>query len=228
MQGNAQTSIGWHRNEGQQWLQLYGQGQIADRWWVLPDASYRWRGGREKSKTLLRLGIGYDIQPKLRLTAGVGYFESFQTDLKVQSEWRPYQEVTYKSPRKKGTLGFRLRVEERFNRYYEEEGASTQHDFQVRIRPRVSYALPVWKKEDSLYSLYFTVADELFINPNKLNYMSTLQNRFMLGPELRMGNELKLNMTYNAQVAGTTMDAEYRYTNVLWLRATYRFDLRKK
>lgn len=211
----------------QQWVQVYTQFVVNEKLSLLADAGMRQtHNGRWPSQRLIRAGIGYRLPHNWQGATGFARF-SFQQDGRTNRlEWRLWQEFSRSHPLGAASLQQRLRAEARF---FEQIPGGTEpgsHSFNMRFRYRLQTSIPItrWgRKQASSPSLMLTVADELFVNTGRQIIHNTLDNnRFIVGPALRLDPGLTLSLLYNHQFGHRPGRNSAESAEICWLTINWR------
>ena len=81
----------------QVWLQYYNQTKLNDNWTLVVDGGYRWRDGfQDASQYIVRAGMGYNLKPDIRISAGFAHLGFYGPENINLMEFRPYQEFLYR------------------------------------------------------------------------------------------------------------------------------------
>src|SRR5690606_6903398 len=154
------------------------------------DTGFRWKDGfAENSQFLIRTSLGYSLNQNLRAGAGVAYFGHYSQDTLNRVEYRPHQELQFKSVYNKIKFSQRLRIEERFFNPLN----NPNNNFNFRFRYSFIVSVPIFKlsknNPDSMFLL--NVGDEIFINAGKERPTQTFdQNRFVVSPTFQLNKSL--------------------------------------
>ncbi|WP_162623278.1 DUF2490 domain-containing protein [Confluentibacter sediminis] len=222
---NAQTKKVSHEN--QQWIQYYNETKLNKTWTLLTDASFRWKEAfNENSQFLVRTGLGYSIAPNLRIGGGFTYVGFYSQDTLNKIEYRPHQDLVFKSTYNKIKISQRVRIEERFFNPLN----NPNHSFNFRFRYSFNVSVPIAKLSKSNPDCIFllNIGDEIFINTGKETPTQTFdQNRFIISPTFQLNKRLSISPTFNSQFASTTTARSYKQTNVFWLQVRHNLDLNK-
>jgi hypothetical protein len=211
----------------QQWMQVYTQLALNEKLSLLVDAGMRQtHDGRWPSQRLIRAGIGYRLPDKWQGATGFARF-SFQQDGRTNRlEWRLWQELSRTHPLGPIALQQRLRAEARFFEQLPGGSEAGGHSFNMRFRYRLQTFVPIArlgrKKEESPV-LLLNVADELFLNTGREIIHNTLDNnRFIVGPALRLNPALTLALLYNHQYGHRSRRNTAESAEICWLTVNWR------
>ncbi len=216
----------------QQWLQYYSQIQLSDRWTWLSDAGFRWKGGfEENSQYVIRTGIGYAINPTIRISTGFAHLGFYSSDKVDRVEFRPYQELLVENKFNKVGLNHRYRIEERFFNPVINGQIQPSSSFNFRFRYSVIVSIPLFRlsKGESAKVFLLNIGDEIFINAGKEIVDRVFdQNRLIISPAFKLSEHLTLSLTWNSQFESTSTQAHFVYTNVFWLQVNQKIILKKE
>ena len=213
----------------QQWLQYYNQTKLGKNWVWLTDGGYRWRDGFEEStKYIARTGLGYSINPNMRVSAGLAYLGLYSSGKVSTVELRPYQEFLLKNGLNKIGISNRFRVEKRFFNPVIHEAFPTQNTFNFRFRYAITASIPLSRlsKDDPDKKLLLNIGNEIFINAgNEIVHDVFDQNRFTVSPSVQCSENLTFSLTWNSQFSSTSTPESYDNNNVMWLQVRHTLDL---
>lgn len=221
------TSFGQTKNyqfTNQQWVQYYNQLTLSKRWALLSDGGFRWKYDLgQKSQYIARTGMGYQVNPGIRVTVGFAHLGFYTSGAVSKAEYRPYQELLIKENHKKIRMEHRFRVEERFFRVIG-LGTST-FNFRFRYRLLLSTpVLPLFVSSGNKVKLKF--GDEIFINAGKdVVYNIFDQNRILIGPIVPLNKNLSVSVIYTYQFAAKNVPKKYEQDQVIWLGVKQTIDL---
>lgn len=211
----------------QLWLQYYSQIALTNKWSLLVDGGHRWQDVfQERTQYIIRMAAGYNLNPDMRVAAGVGHFGAYHTSDLSRIELRPYQELVLKNRLNKVSLSHRYRIEERFFYPVLDGEVQTPHSFNFRFRYAITVSIPIvkWPKESGERAILMNVGDEVFINAGKdIGHNIFNQNRVLISPSLKMNEQLTFSFTWNYQFASTSTPEDFAVTNVVWLQVKQRF-----
>ena len=213
-------------HSSQQWIQYYNQARIRDRWYLATDGSFRWKDGA-KFQYIGRMGLNFQVKPKLRVGAGVATAGVYLQDKLSKIEFRPYQEVFGIINDKKILITSRFRLEERF--FKNRLDVPVTHDFNFRFRYQIVFSIPLIRlNDDDSNRLLLIASDEIFINAGKNIYYNVLdRNRVLIGPEWQMSKSLTLGVSYMYQFASRNSAGDYDSDDVIWVKLRHNMDLVK-
>lgn len=214
----------------QQWFQYYGQMKFTKKWSIFPDMSYRWQKHlSQRAQYLLRAGAGYQFSPSTQLVVGMGHVGFFGTHTALrQVEYRPYQDLIVRKKWRHIKIHQRYRVEQRFFTRFAERSSPTQQTFNLRLRYRLAFGLPlltqVQKQAHPQVSLQ--VASEILLNAGaSVVYNVFDQHRVQVGAAIQLSKNWSITLTYSHHFIGLNTPGKFRVDEILWvgLRQTLDF-----
>ena len=143
------------------WFNYFGDHPVGNsRWGVHLEGQWRRTDGFAKwQQLLLRPGVNFQVNPRLMLTAGYGFIDTFQYgEYPVKArfpEHRLWQQAQLRSKTGKVTWTTRLRFENRFLGVME-NGLVRSYRYENRFRALQRVTVPVKGK------VFLTAYDELF------------------------------------------------------------------
>ena len=216
------------------WAGYFNQVRLSEKWGVWSDVHLRTREDffSNLSTFIVRGGIMYHANDRLRFTAGYAYVNHFPAESHPdvsQPEHRPWQQVQWTVNGRKSRLLQGIRLEERFRRKIKDEDELADgYNFNYRVRYNTALTLPLGKEPFARHSLSAVLNNELMVNFGKEivnNYFD--QNRFFVGFAFHVNSHSNLQFGYLnlflQQPAGN------RYRNIHAPRIFYfhNLDLRK-
>jgi len=229
MQSNAQKS-----DAGMEeiWFQYYNYAKIAQKWSLVSDLGYRLKDANftKLSQYFIRSGIGYNLSPSMKIVFGAAYFKTHFHGTDVVTEWRPHQQLN--TSHKFGNLGFgnRIRIEERFLHTNASEGTAFSNTFNFRFRYRFLFDIPLLNlsKSNVERKLSLTLGDEILCSAGKDDFLDfTAQNRFLVGPTLKLNKANKLFVIYNFTSVSKEIPTISEEFNIIWFGYKQTLDFRK-
>jgi Protein of unknown function (DUF2490) len=187
------------------WYNLFLNKKIAEKW--TGNAEYQWRRDNvilDNKQSLLRVGIGYQIQPLVVLRAGYAWVETYaygsipiQSAGKTFTEHRTFQSVIVNDNVSILEIQNRFMLEQRWiGRYSNAELLKEdEYIFINRIRYMLRIQMPIGKKKIEDKTLYAAAYDEIFIQFGK-NVQENIfdQNRLGILLGYRFGKNFRLEM----------------------------------
>jgi hypothetical protein len=193
-------------------------------------------------QSLLRLGLNYQIHPKVQLRAGYAWIETFPYgDIPINSmgraftEHRTFQMISIAEKISIVELTHRFMLEQRWVGRYSAAHLATEDEFPFlnRIRYMVRFQIPLKGTDIVDRTPYLAVYDELFIGFGQ-NVPENIfdQNRFgmMLGYRFRPAFRLEAGYLHQTLQLGREIDNRNVFQNNhgLIVNAQFNFDLSKK
>lgn len=163
------NSIGWYN--------YFGTFKLTEKWGIHSDYQFRrneWISSWQQS--LLRVGINYELTPKLQLRAGYGWIETFPYGTytlnglgKDFTEHRLFQAVTHQDRVGKFGLSHRFMLEQRWVGSYTDAALSREDNYPLlhRIRYMFRFQRPLKGDEIKSKTPYLAVYNEVFIGFGK-------------------------------------------------------------
>lgn len=148
----------------------------------------------------------------------------------VRQEFRPHQEILYKSIVGKVTLNQRIRIEERFFKHKLFPTPSPDLNFNFRFRYQFIVGIPVAKLSENFpdRKLLLNLGNEIFFNAGKQVTTQIFDlNRMLISPSLQWSKALSISLTWNSQFASTPTPGKYIHSNVTWLQVRHNLDFKK-
>lgn len=211
----------------QQWIQSYHEAKLNHRWIALLDGGFRWRGGfTNPSSYIVRGGIGYSILPNLRVATGFAHLGFYSQEKVILQEFRPYQEIQYKSQLGKINLNQRIRIEERLFKDKSIQTPRSELDFNFRFRYSIMFGIPIFQLSSKTLDrkIILNLGNEIFINAGKQAAQVFDQNRFIISPTIQWNKSLSVSLTWNSQFASTPIANTFVYSDVVWFQIRHNLD----
>jgi hypothetical protein len=193
------------------WGCYFGDHKITDKWGI--HTEYQWRRndfGLTWQQSLARVGVNYQLHPRVMLTMGYGLIHTFSYgDLPISRlnnagmeqifpEHRIYQDVLVTDKIGKVEVSHRFRLEQRYmGLFYDSENNRMAGKWKLfnRFRYRIRLAYPITEK------WYAHGYDELFIGFGKdVGYNIFDQNRINLGLGYKFNKQGKIEAGYFSQI----------------------------
>jgi hypothetical protein len=189
-------------------------------------------------QSLLRLGVNYQINPKLQLRLGYGWIETFPYgEIYINSmgkqftEHRLFQAATLTDRIGRVDISHRFMLEQRWLGRYSNATLSEEDEFPFsnRLRYMLRLQAPLFKKEIIDKTLYVAFYDELFIGFGKnVNENVFDQNRIglLLGYRANQnirfeGGYLHQTLQLGREVAGNNV---FQQNNGIIINAIFNFN----
>ena len=200
---------------------------------------YQWRradGFRNWQQSLLRLGLEYEINPKVSVMGGYAWIKTFpygtQPILHEFNEHRMFEQVNLKDKAGRLEVQHRYRIEQRILEQYalNSSGNVVQVDpvFRNRIRYRALVMLPLSRKTMGDQTLFLSINNELFVGFGKGIAKNPIdQNRFITALGWRFNAQMNVQVGYLNQfvIKSNAIDMERNHS--LWISMVYNLDFTK-
>jgi hypothetical protein len=191
----SQETLPRHRHSNAVWFGYFNSVSNGRNWNVNTDIQYRAKErGSTPSQFLVRSGLGYKLNDKVKVTIGVAHFRFYLNPIITRGEWRPWQEVLITDEIRKFTLAHRFRSEQRFHQKVVGGQPVDDYNFNWRFRYRIEGTYTLIKRAERTIGLVF--GNEILVNAGasvKYNYFD--QDRLYVG--LNFGHNKKL--TYQVE-----------------------------
>ncbi|KAB1156272.1 DUF2490 domain-containing protein [Flavobacterium luteum] len=208
-------------------------------------SEYQWR--RDKLTTnwqqsLLRLGINYQLNPKIQLRLGYAWIETFPYgDIPINvfgkdfTEHRSFQMAAITDKISIVELSHRFMLEQRWVGRYTNTSLNTEDDYLYMNRFRYMFRVqvPLRGKAMSDKTPYFAIYDEIFIGFGKnVNENVFDQNRLGLIFGYRFNKALRIEAGYLNQILQLGREEKgrnvFQNNNGIIVNTAFNFDLGKK
>lgn len=232
---NDYNSIGWYN--------YFGTIKLSSKWGVHHEYQFRRDDFISKwQQSLLRLGINYQIHPKIQFRLGYAWIETFPYgDFPINSmgkdftEHRIYQMVTLTDKVSILDFSHRFMLEQRFIGIYTNANLSKEdkYTFLNRLRYLFRIQLPLIGKEVGNKTPYLAFYDEIFIGFGK-NVKENVfdQNRVSLLVGYRFSPVIRLECGYLNQTLQLGREIEnrnvFQYNNGIIVNLYLNLDFSKK
>lgn len=206
----AQETTPRYRHINSVWLGYFNSTTIGKKWNVNTDIQYRTREWLVKpSQFLVRSGVGYKLNDKLRITIGAAHFRFYLTSVATRGEWRPWQELLINDVAGKTKITHRFRAEQRFNQKVVGNKPIDDYSFNWRFRYRIEAIRPLLKNGDRGIALI--LGNEILINAgNNIRYNYFDQDRLYAGFNFDQNKYLTYQIEFmhiwQQQTNGITLD----------------------
>ena len=226
----AQTPQKDVQDQEQVWLAYFNQSRLSKHWGAWLDLHARRVDWLDRWNTMIvRPGITYYVNDHVRITAGyawVGHFPNAET---LRPEHRPWQQVLWTSRSKKLQTQQWVRLEERFNRKFDNGELQEGHDFNFRVRYLLALLVPL--KGDYIQKgvPFLSFNDEVHLNAGKqivYNYFD--QNRLFLGIGYQFTKSLNAQVGYMNLFQQLPQGNRFNNNHVIRLFFFHNLDLRKQ
>ena len=172
------------------------------------------------NQQIFRPQLTYTDSTKIKWSVGYSYLKNFDSDInadpRVRNEHNVWEQVSYKTPLKKGSFSTWLRLEHRFQEDLplQKNRSSRSFDFSSRIRVRFTYETPL-SKIDAKIPVNFVFYDEIFtlMNSSGIPYRFN-QNWTFFGIKVKLNNKITLNTGFQKNTIFKNSDQYLK--NRLW------------
>jgi hypothetical protein len=172
------------------------------------------------NQQIFRPQLTYTDSTKIKWSVGYSYLKNFDSDInadpRVRNEHNVWEQVSYKTPLKKGSFSTWLRLEHRFQEDLplQKNRSSRSFDFSSRIRVRFTYETPL-SKIDSKIPVNFVFYDEIFtlMNSSGIPYKFN-QNWTFFGIKVKLNDKITLNTGFQKNTIFKSTDQYLK--NRLW------------
>lgn len=235
------TRISNHNTIG--WYNYFGTFKLNSKWGI--HTEYQWRRVNtitDWQQSLLRLGVNYQLEPKVQLRVGYAWIETFPYgEIPINgmgkdfTEHRIFEMVTLTDKVSIVDLSHRFMLEQRFVGRYSNANLTNEDEFPLLHRFRYMFRcqLPLKGKEIKDRTPYLAFYDEIFIGFGKnVNENIFDQNRLGILLGYRFNSSVRIEAGYLNQIVqlGREVDNKnvFQYNNGLILNANFNIDLSKK
>ena len=219
----------------QSWFGYVNQARISEHWSTWLDLHLRTKEDfvTDLSTSIVRVGLTYQANERLKLTAGYAFVNFFPADDHPgvsQQEHRPWQQISWNSPGKRSRVLNYIRLEERYRRKIKDaDELADGYNFNYRARYNTMLLLPLSKRPFAPKSLSLNLNNEIQINFGKqivYNYFD--QNRFLAGFAYHTTATSYLQFGYMNLFQQLASGNQYRMTHAARVYYYHNVDLRKK
>lgn len=166
---NTSENIGWYN--------FFGTIKLNDQWGI--HTEYQWRRDNfitDWQQSLLRIGVNYQLNPRVLLRAGYAWIETFPYgEIPINGMGRDFTEhrifEMVQLSHKEGLVDFshRFMLEQRFVGRYTSANVNSEDDFPLlhRMRYMIRLQVPLKGREIKDKTPYAAVYDEVFIGFGK-------------------------------------------------------------
>lgn len=232
---NDNNTIGWYN--------YFGTFKLNEKFSI--HSEYQWRRDNlitDKQQGLLRVGVNYQINPKIQLRLGYAWIETYPYgDYPINgfgkdfTEHRAFQMITITDKISKFDLSHRFMLEQRFVGRYTQPTLTVEDDylFLNRLRYMFKVQMPLKGNEIKDKTAYLAAYNELFIGFGKnVNENVFDQNRIGLLLGYRFDSTLRIEAGYLNQTLqlGREIDQRNVFQNNhgFIINTNFNFDLTKK
>ena len=230
-----------HENIG--WYNYFGTFKLSEKFGL--HTEYQWRRDNyitEWQQSLLRVGVNYQLNPRVLIRAGYAWIETFPYgEIPINglgrdfTEHRSFQMVQLSH--KEGIVDFshRFMLEQRFVGRYSSASVEKEDEFPLlnRMRYMVRLQVPLKGKEVKDKTPYIALYDEIFVGfGENVNANIFDQNRigillgYRFNKNIRIeGGYLNQTVQFGRQINGQNV---FQNNNGLIINANFNIDLTKK
>jgi opacity protein-like surface antigen len=224
------------------WVTYLGNHKLTKKFGL--HTEYQWR--REEwfqnwQQSLMRIGIDYNVNSNLSITAGYGWIVTFpygeQPVLYQFNEHRIWQQLNLKSkielPKKVIEVQHRYRLEQRFLETYHLNSVDApvrgETIFRQRVRYRALFLIPISKNTMEDNTLFLNINNEVFIGFGKGIEKNILdQNRFNIALGWRFTSNFNLQFGYLNQYVLKADGVKIERNHTLLSSLVYNIDITGK
>jgi hypothetical protein len=219
----------------QTWAGYINQTRFSERWGTWLDLHLRTKEDfvNDLSTGVIRGGITYFANDRLRFTAGYAYVHFYPADNHAEvsrPEHRPWQQVMWTMPGKKSRLVNAIRLEQRYRRKVKDaDELADGYVFNHRVRYNTMLTLPLSRRAFAPKTLSVNLNNEMHINFGKqivYNYFD--QNRLFVGFAYHVNAHDFLQVGYMNLFQQLASGNNYRMTHVARIFFYHNIDLRNK
>lgn len=232
---NTNNSIGWYS--------YFGTFKLSNKFGLLTE--YQWRRNdliTSRQQNLLRVGVNYQLNPRVLFRAGYALAETFPYgEIPINglgrdfTEHRIFEMIQLSQKEGKVDISHRFMLEQRFVGRYSSANVTTEDEFPLlnRMRYMVRLQLPLKGNEIKDKTPYLALYDEILIGFGKnVNINVFDQNRigillgYRFNKNLRIeGGYLNQTLQFGRQIGGQNV---FQNNNGIILNTNFNFDLMKK
>ena len=197
---------------------------------------------KDKQQNLLRLGVNYQLDPKMQLRIGYALAETYPYgDIPINgfgkdfTEHRMYEMVTLFDKIKSVELSHRFMLEQRWLGRYSTANLSSEDEFVFMNRLRYLFRAQVPLKGKSIgdQTPYAAVYDEILIGfGNNVNENIFDQNRFGLLLGYKLNSTFRFEAGYFNQILQLGREVNgrnvFQHNNGIIVNTIFNFDLQNK
>lgn len=232
--GFAQKNIS---NQFNAWALYTGTHKISSKVNLMTE--YQWRraeGFKHWQQSLLRLGLEYEINPKVSVMGGYAWIKTFpygsQPVIHEFNENRVFEQLNLKDKIGRFEIQHRYRLEQRFLEQYTKNATNdiVQVDpvFRNRIRYRAMVMVPLSRKEMGDNTLFLNLNNELFVGFGKGITKNPIdQNRFIAALGWRFNAQTNVQVGYLNQFVIKSNATDMERNHSLWISMVYNLDFTK-
>lgn len=232
---NTNNNIGWYN--------YFGTFKVSQKFGI--HSEYQFRRNEtitEWQQSLLRLGVNYQLNPKIQLRLGYAWIETFPYgEIPINgmgkdfTEHRLFQMATITDKVSIVDLSHRLMLEQRWVGRYSNANLKNEDEFPLLHRFRYMFRLqvPLKGKEIKDKTPYLATYDEIFIGFGKnVNENIFDQNRFGILLGYRFNPSIRIEAGYLNQILQLGREVNnrnvFQQNNGIIVNANFNFDLSTK
>lgn len=225
------------------WFNFFGTLKLNSKWGI--HTEYQWRRDNlvtEWKQSLLRLGINYQLNPKLQLRTGYALIETFPYgEIPINgmgkdfTEHRVFEMITLTDKISIVDVSHRFMLEQRWIGRYSNPNLNKEDDFVYlnRLRYMIRFQIPLKGKEIKDKTPYLAIYDEMFVGFGKnVNENIFDQNRLGILIGYRINSDIRIEGGYLNQIVQLGREVNgsnvFQYNNGLIINANVTLDLSKK
>lgn len=232
---NTSNTIGWYN--------YFGTFKISEKFGI--HTEYQWRRDNlitDKQQGLLRIGLNYNLNPRVLIRAGYAWIETYPYgEIPLNGMGRDFTEhrsfQMIQLSHKEGVVDFshRFMLEQRFVGRYSSANLSVEDEFPLLHRMRYMFRLQIPLKGNEIKDKtpYIAVYDEVFVGFGRnVNANVFDQNRlgilvgYRFNKNFRLeGGYLNQTLQYGRQINGKNV---FQNNNGIIINSNFNFDLSKK
>lgn len=211
------------------WFGDFTKARLNDKWSIYLDFGYRRTEWLNKCSQLLgRPGITYHFNKSVSATVGVAYFSHY-TATYIRPEGRGWQQLLFNETYGRIKVNHRLRAEQRFFQKVISSQLVNDYNYNNRFRYQLNIQVALNKKQIEDKTVYFSIADEVFINSGKEirnNYFD--QNRIAVGLGYKLNEGLNILVSYTKIFVQRSKIDVFEDNNVLVINMYHNLDFGRK
>lgn len=232
---NDENTIGWYN--------YFGTFKLTNKWGIATE--YQWRRDNfitDPQQGLLRVGVSYQLQPKVQLRLGYAHIETAAYgDIPINAlgrdftEHRMFQMATLNDNVSRIEISHRFMLEQRWVGRYSTPSLEKEDEFPLLNRLRYMYRMQVPLKGKTIADKtpYLALYDEIMIGFGKnVNENIFDQNRLGILVGYRFNKNLRLETGYLNQIVQLGREVQgrnvFQRNNGLIVNALFNFDFSKK
>lgn len=224
------------------WYNYFGTFKLDKKWSI--HTEYQWRRNNtvvDKQQSLLRLGVNYQINPKLQFRAGYAWIETYPYgEIPINgfgldfTEHRIYEMATITDKISIVDLSHRFMLEQRFVGRYSAPDLKSEDEYLLlnRFRYMIRCQIPLVGTEIKDKTPYVAVYDEILIGfGTNVNENIFDQNRLGLLLGYKFNKSVRIEAGYLSQIVQLGREVQgrnvFQYNNGLIINTNLNFDFSK-